>query len=74
MQELINQVAQRTGIPADKAQTAVDTVVGYLKQRLPNPVSSQLDNAVSGKSGGEGGGLGEAARSAAGGMFKKEQS
>jgi hypothetical protein len=67
MQELINQVAQRTGIPADKAQTAVDTVVGYLKQRLPAPVSSQLDNVVSGRQAGEGGGgLGEAARNVGG--------
>ncbi|HLS87980.1 MAG TPA: hypothetical protein VK043_16870, partial [Burkholderiales bacterium] len=47
---------QRVGIPADKAQSAVETVVGYLKERLPGPVASQLDNAVSGQSGtGEGG-------------------
>ena len=68
MQELINQVAQRTGIPAEKAQTAVDTVVGYLKQRLPDQMSSQLDNIVAGK---EGGGLGDAARNL-GGMFGKK--
>lgn len=67
MQEIVNQVAQRTGIPADKAQTAVDTVVGYLKQHLPDQLSSQLDKAVSGQPGG-GGGLGDAARNV-GGMF-----
>ena len=65
MQEIVNQVAQRTGIPADKAQTAVDTVVGYLKQHLPNQLSSQLDNAMSGQQG-DGGGIGEAARSMGG--------
>ena len=49
MQQLINQVTQRTGIPEDKARTAVDTVVGYLKEHLPAPIASQLDGAVSGQ-------------------------
>ena len=43
MQQLIDQVTQRTGIPEDKARTAVDTVVGYLKEHLPGPIASQLD-------------------------------
>jgi hypothetical protein len=70
MEQLINQVAQRTGIPADKARTAVDTVVGYLKQHLPGPVASQLDAAVSGEGGG---GMAEAAKGL-GGMFGRKQS
>jgi uncharacterized protein (DUF2267 family) len=57
MQQLIQQVAQRTGVSEDKAQAAVDTVVGYLKDHLPGPVASQLDNAMSGESGEQGGGL-----------------
>ena len=48
MQQLIDQVTQRTGIPEDKARAAVDTVVGYLKEHLPGPVASQLDGAMSG--------------------------
>ena len=64
MQQLINQVTQRTGISEDKARTAVDTVVGYLKQHLPGPVASQLDGAISGE-GGQGGGIAEKAK----GMF-----
>jgi hypothetical protein len=67
MQQIVEQVAQRTGIPTDKAQTAVDTVVGYLKQKLPGPIASQLDNAVSGREGGDGGGIAGAAK----GMFGK---
>jgi len=51
MQQLINQVTQRTGIPEDKARQAVDTVVGYLKEHLPGPVASQLDGAISGQGG-----------------------
>ena len=29
MQQLIDQITQRTGIPETKARAAVDTVVGY---------------------------------------------
>jgi len=63
MQQLIDQVTQRTGIPADKARTAVETVVGYLKEHLPGSLGSQLDSAVSGQ--GAAGGMAEKAR----GMF-----
>ena len=63
MQELIDQVTQRTGIPEDKARAAVDTVVGYLKEHLPGSLGSQLDSAVSGE--GAAGGMAEKAR----GMF-----
>ena len=69
MDQLINQVAQRTGISPDKARTAVDTVVGYLKERLPEPIASKLDGAVSGQE--SGGGLGDAA-SELGTMFGKK--
>lgn len=73
MDELVNQVAQRTGLAPDKARTAVDTVLGFLKTRLPGPIASQLDGALSGQGGGGGlaGGLGGAADSL-GGMFGKK--
>jgi hypothetical protein len=67
MQQLIQQITQRTGIPEDKAQAAVDTVVGYLKERLPGPMASQLDNAMSGEAGEQGGGLMGAAKGMLGG-------
>jgi hypothetical protein len=68
MQQLINQVTQRTGIPEDKARTAVDTVVGYLKQHLPGPIASQLDGAVSGEgSQGQAGGMMDKAKGMLGG-------
>jgi len=49
MDELINMVAQKTGLAPDQARTAVDTVLGFLKNRLPAPMASQLDAALSGK-------------------------
>ncbi|MGI8509080.1 MAG: hypothetical protein ACR2MQ_07120 [Gemmatimonadaceae bacterium] len=48
MNELVNLVAQKTGIPADKAQMAVQTVMGYLKDKLPAPIAGQLDNFMGG--------------------------
>jgi hypothetical protein len=50
MDDLITLVAQKTGLAPDKARTAVNTVVGFLKERLPAPIANQLDGAVSGKS------------------------
>jgi len=59
--ELINQVVQRTGIPEDKARMAVDTVLGFLKTKLPAPIAGQIDGAIGGGGAGEGGGLGDVA-------------
>jgi hypothetical protein len=57
MDELVNLVAQKTGLAPDKARTAVDTVLGFLKNRVPAPLASQLESALGG--GGGGGGLGD---------------
>ena len=69
-QQLIQQISQRVGIPPEKAEAAVNTVIGYLKQHLPAPVGSQLDKVVSGEDGG-GGALSQAGQSL-GGMFGKK--
>lgn len=52
MDELIKSVCERTGLPADKARSAVETVIEYLKGKLPSSVATQLDSAVSGESAG----------------------
>ncbi len=51
MDELIKQVAQRSGISEDKARTAVNTVVGFLKDRLPAPIAGQVDNVLDSSAG-----------------------
>ena len=58
MNELVQMVAQRTGIGEDKARQAVQVVLEHLKGRLPGPLASQLDNYLQGQQGSEGGGLG----------------
>lgn len=46
MDELVKLVAQKTGIPEAQAKIAVDTVVGFIKQRLPAPIAAQVDAAI----------------------------
>ncbi len=71
MEELINQVAQRTGLAPDKARTAVETVLNFAKTRLPAPMATQLESALSGDGSG-GGGFAEAAKGAAASFGNKK--
>ena len=71
MEELVRQVAERTGISEAQAQTAVITVLGFLKTRLPEPIAGHLDGLLGGASGAAGGlagGLGGAAGDVLGGL------
>lgn len=72
MDELIRQVAARAGISEDKARAAVETVVGFLKERLPAPVAGQVDNVVAGGAG-MAGGVADKAGEMLGGLFGKKE-
>ena len=48
MNELIAMVKEKTGISEEQAKSAVDTVMGFLKQRLPAPVVGQIETALKG--------------------------
>jgi hypothetical protein len=48
MDELVKMVADKTGIPEATAKMAVETVLNFLKQKLPAPIASQIDKVVSG--------------------------
>lgn len=51
MDELINLVVQKTGLPREQAKAAVETVIGFLKQKLPGPVAAQIDGLLGGAGG-----------------------
>lgn len=72
LDELVQQISQRTGLPADKAEAAARTAVEFLDSRLPPPIGGNLSKLVNGGSGGGGGGgipdLGKMA-GGLGGMF-----
>jgi len=48
LDELVNRVAERTGLSQEQARTAAETVIGFLKERLPASVGGALDGAVQG--------------------------
>lgn len=51
MDEIIKQLAERTGLPIEKAGEVLETVLGILKERLPGPIGDQLAGLVSGQGG-----------------------
>jgi hypothetical protein len=59
MDELINQVAQRTGLAPEQARQAVETVLNFLKDKLPAPIASQIDSVIGGGGDNPLGGLGK---------------
>ncbi len=48
MNELVKLVVQKTGLPEAQAKAAVDTVIGFLKQKLPAPIAAQVDAVLAG--------------------------
>jgi hypothetical protein len=64
MDEVVRVVSEKTGLPPETAKVAVETVMGYLKRKLPGPIASQIEGALgntgpSGEGGGLPGGLGQ---------------
>lgn len=49
-QELVRMVAEKTGLPEDKAHAAAETVIDYLKGKLPAGIASQVDSIATGES------------------------
>ena len=52
MNELINLIVQKTGISQQNAQQAAQTVVEFLKKKMPAPMAAQLDSLLAGGTGG----------------------
>ena len=66
MDELVKLVAQKAGISQEQAKTAVEFVIGFLKQKFPAPLAGQIDAILSG------GGLSQDALKGLGGLFDKK--
>ena len=50
MDELVELIVKKTGIPKAQAEQAVEVVFDFLKERLPAPVANTLENALEGNS------------------------
>ena len=46
MDELVKLVAAKTGLSEEMATTAVQTVLDFLKQRLPAPIAERLEDLL----------------------------
>jgi hypothetical protein len=62
MQELINQIVQKTGISAEKAQEVLHTVSGFVQQKFPQ-FSGPLNTILGGGGGQQAGGGNDAGSS-----------
>lgn len=67
MEKIVNMVAERAGISTSQAETAVNTVAQFLKDKLPPGMAGQVDTYLTGKGpGGDASGMADKI----GGMFK----
>ena len=61
MDKLLELVQEKAGISAEQAQKAIEAVMGFMKDKLPGPLASQLEKFVGGGDGDggddEGGGM-----------------
>lgn len=62
MDQLVMAVMEKTGLPREQAEQAVNAVLAFLKERLPAPVGAQIDTVLGG------GQLGDVAKGL-GGLF-----
>jgi uncharacterized protein (DUF2267 family) len=75
MEELIRQVTERTGITDAQARTAIDTVMGYMRDKLPASMSGTIDGVLGGGAN-VAGGVADTAQNVLGGlggMFGKKE-
>jgi hypothetical protein len=46
MEELVKQISDRTGLPADQARAAAQTTIDFLKDKLPESMRGYVDMAL----------------------------
>ena len=73
MDELIKQLQEKTGLPVDKVQDVIETVIGFVADKLPGPIADQVKGFLGGDNDGESdgggdGGLLDKAKDALGGL------
>ncbi len=61
MEELIGKVTEKTGISPEQAKTAIATVLGFLKDKLPAPIAGQIENVIGGGGSASAAGAGDVA-------------
>ena len=49
MDEIVKLVSEKTGLSEEMSRTAVETVLDYLKEKLPAPLVGQIDTVINGE-------------------------
>lgn len=68
MNEIVQRLIAKTGLSEDQASAAVQTVLGFVKEKLPAPLAAQVEGILGGGQAEETAGVGGALGSI-GGMF-----
>ena len=74
MDDLIKTIQEKTGLPVEKAQDVIETVVGFVADKLPGPIGDQVKGFLGGDdeggadAGDDDGGLMDKAKDALGGL------
>ena len=73
MEELLKMLQEKVNLSPDQAKKAIETVMGFLKDKLPGPIGDQVSKLLGGGDGegGAGGALGGIGEKL-GGMFGKK--
>jgi len=50
MDELVKQIAEKTGLSEEMARKVVDVVLDYLKKKLPDSLAQQVEGLLKGES------------------------
>ena len=48
MDEVVKRISEKTGLSEEQARSAAETVVGFLKEKLPAPIAGQVDSYLGG--------------------------
>jgi hypothetical protein len=46
MEDLVKQITERTGLPADQARAAAQTAIDFIKAKLPESMRGYIDMAL----------------------------
>lgn len=51
LNEVIQRLIERTGLPETQAAAAAEVVIGFLKEKLPPQIGAQIDGLMNGETG-----------------------
>lgn len=71
MEALIKMITEKTGISQSQATTAIQTVVSFLKDKMPAGIGNQVESFIQGGGKESFGGIADNLAEKAGGLFGK---